>query len=172
LDLIDAGVAVGIGLDGVGLNDNQDMLLEMRLTGGLAFEPGFDGRYLTSRQVLKMATQVGAKIVGHPSVGSLEPGAEADLLTLKLENIRQPYLDERMDLVDAVLRRAQRRDVDTVVVAGEVRISNGKHVKHDIQAIASLIDEWFSAQDDINRLKNNKLVDQLLPYLRDVYKDW
>jgi cytosine/adenosine deaminase-related metal-dependent hydrolase len=172
LELIDAGVAVGIGLDGVGLNDDQDMFLEMRLAGGLAFEPGFDGRYLTSQQLLKMATQIGAKILGHPSTGSLEPGAKADLLTIRLDNIRQPFLDERVDLVNIVLLRAQQRDVDTVVVAGEVLVRNGSQVKYDVEELASKINKWSSTQDDDNRRKNEKLINQLLPYLRDVYKDW
>jgi 5-methylthioadenosine/S-adenosylhomocysteine deaminase len=171
LDLLDAGIDIGIGLDGLGINDDQDMLLEMRLAGGLAFESGLDGRFITPRQVLKMATESGARVVGYPRTGSLEPGADADLLILRLDNVRQPFLDEHTDLVEVVLLRAQGCDVDTVVVAGEVQMQNGKHVKQDIQEVSSLINEWFTTHNCDNQRNNKNLIEQLLPYLKDVYKE-
>jgi cytosine/adenosine deaminase-related metal-dependent hydrolase len=172
LDLFDAGITVGIGLDGEGLNDDQDMLLEMRLAKGLAFEPGIDGRFISTRQVLRMAAQNGAQIVGGPQRGRLEPGFTADLIALRLDNICQPFLDERIDLVEATVSRAQRHSVDTVVVAGEVKIQNGNHIRQDIRSVAFRISESLSSFEGEDQREIEKLADELLPYLTEVYSDW
>ncbi len=172
LDLLEAGVNVGIGLDGVSLDDHQDMFLEMRLARGLAFDTGLEGRFLTTQQVLKMATQVGARIVGQSQVGYLGRDAKADLFTVRLDNISQAYRDAGLDLVEGVLLTAQARDIDTVVVAGEIQLKAGKNINHDLQDIKSRIFESLSSCDRVNKSKIKKLVDELFPYLREVYADW
>ena len=74
--LLDAGVAVGLGTSGGGSNDAGHLLADARLA--LQVAP-LAGRPLTAREVLAMATAGSAAGLGRPDLGSLEPGAAADL---------------------------------------------------------------------------------------------
>jgi cytosine/adenosine deaminase-related metal-dependent hydrolase len=174
LDLLDAGVRVGIGLDGAGLNDDQDLFLEMRLVKGLAYEPGIDKRSLSARQVLSMATLNAADIVGgpRPKRGKLLAGFAADLVTLKVERILSPYIDERADLVDVIFRRAGSGDVDTVVVNGELQMRAGKHLWKDVIAVADALKDQLSQPKGEGQQRQEQLAAELLPHLKALYSDW
>ena len=63
---MDAGVRVAIGLDGAALNDDQDMIVEMRLAKALALVPSINERSLSPLQVLRMATLNAAEVVAGP----------------------------------------------------------------------------------------------------------
>ena len=55
------GINTAIGLDDVGINDDQDMLQEMRMVLRAHREPGMDDRVPTMAQVFRMATSGGAQ---------------------------------------------------------------------------------------------------------------
>ena len=81
--LLARGVGVALGLDEAGINDDRDMLQEMRLVLRLHREPGMDDRVPTSAQVLQMATEYGAQTTGFAGlIGTLEPGKAADLVLM------------------------------------------------------------------------------------------
>src|SRR4030095_8542126 len=72
------GVRVAIGLDEAGINDDRDMLQEMRLVLRLHRVPGMDDAVPTCPQVLKMATEDGAATTPHAGhIRTLEPGPAA-----------------------------------------------------------------------------------------------
>jgi hypothetical protein len=77
-----------------------------------------------------------------------------------------------MDLVDAVISRAKQRDVDTVVVAGEIQVRGGKHLRHDIESVSARIQHSMSSFTDKDHHELEQLADALLPYLRKIYSDW
>ncbi|MGB7974940.1 MAG: amidohydrolase family protein [Roseiarcus sp.] len=54
------GINTAIGLDDVGINDDRDMLQEMRMVQRAHREPGMDDRVPTTAQVFRMATSGGA----------------------------------------------------------------------------------------------------------------
>ena len=174
LRLREAGVTVGIGLDGQALADDQDMWAELRLARGLASTPSPAGEALSARALLAMATRAGAAVVmgAAPLLGTIAPGSAADFFALRLDRVRGPYLDARTDLLDAVLGRAKPTDVDTAVVAGEARLRDGRPVglvRGDIEArlAASLAEPKSPAQETRERLAA-----ALASHLRDVYADW
>jgi cytosine/adenosine deaminase-related metal-dependent hydrolase len=74
----DAGVRVGLGVDGSASNDQgnlvaeaRQMLLLQRVAGG--------GSAMPAREALEIATLGGARVLGRDDCGSLEPGMRADL---------------------------------------------------------------------------------------------
>ena len=78
-EMLDAGVPVGLGVDGSASNDTSNMLAEAR-QALLAHRRGREpARWLTAEEVLWMATRGGARCLGRDDIGSLEPGKAADL---------------------------------------------------------------------------------------------
>ncbi|SFM59966.1 8-oxoguanine deaminase [Rugamonas rubra] len=84
--MIDAGVAVGLGVDGCASNDSGHMLGEVR-QAMLLQRVGFGPDAMTARQALEVATLGGAKVLNRDDIGALKPGMAADIVMFKLDQI-------------------------------------------------------------------------------------
>ena len=74
----DAGVRVGLGVDGSASNDAGNLVAEARMAMRLQrVARGADA--MAAREALEIATLGGARVLGRPDCGSLEPGKRADL---------------------------------------------------------------------------------------------
>jgi cytosine/adenosine deaminase-related metal-dependent hydrolase len=132
-----SGVRVAIGTDNAALDDNEDLLSELRLAACLGREPDWSGRAPPSTdQLLAMATVNGAVAAQlAPDIGTLDVGNRADLVAIALERTRSPYLDCDMPLPDALLARAQGADVRLTMVDGRVRYKDGSLIGLDLEEI-------------------------------------
>lgn len=90
-DLRDAGVAVGLGVDGAASNEACALLEEAR--HALLFARAKGGpKALTVRDALDMATMGGARVLGRADeIGSLEVGKLADIAVWRLDTL--PHID-------------------------------------------------------------------------------
>jgi cytosine/adenosine deaminase-related metal-dependent hydrolase len=89
------GINTAIGLDDVGINDDQDMLQEMRMVLRAHREPGMDDRVPTMAQVFRMATSGGAQTTPYATeIGTLEVGKAADMVLIDWKQISYPYLND------------------------------------------------------------------------------
>jgi 5-methylthioadenosine/S-adenosylhomocysteine deaminase len=113
---LDAGIAVGLGSDSVASNNTCDMLEESRFAALAARNRPGSQRFLTAKQMLETATLGGAKALGlDDSVGSIEPGKQADLTVVSMADVAQrPIADVHTALVFA----SGARDVLWTMVAG------------------------------------------------------
>src|SRR6478609_2336853 len=95
-DLRDAGVAVGLGVDGAASNEACALLEEAR--HALLFARAKGGpQALTVRDALDMATMGGAKVLGRADeIGSLEVGKLADIAVWRLDTLAH------IDIVDPI----------------------------------------------------------------------
>lgn len=90
--MLDAGVAVGLGVDGSASNDGAHMVNEARQAlllarVGRSLEPfGCDHgpSEMTARDALALATRGGAQVLGRRDIGQLAPGMCADLALFNL----------------------------------------------------------------------------------------
>ena len=75
--MLEAGVKVGLGVDGSAANDAGHLLAEARQA--LLFQRLVHGpTAFTARQALALATLGGARILGRDDIGALAPGRAAD----------------------------------------------------------------------------------------------
>lgn len=82
----DAGVRVGLGVDGSASNDAANLIAEARMAMLLQrVANGADA--MGVREVLEMATRGGAAVLGRDDVGQLAPGFRADLAIWDMSGI-------------------------------------------------------------------------------------
>jgi cytosine/adenosine deaminase-related metal-dependent hydrolase len=166
-----AGVTTAIGLDEAGINDDRDMLAEMRMVLRVHRVPGLDEAEVpTMAQVLRMATEGGAKTTGFADrIGVLEPGRAADLVLLDWQQIAYPYLDELTPTLDAVIQRGCREGVRMVMCAGEVIYADGTFTRVDRDgALRALHEDLQRALSD-DEVERRNLSKALLPHVRKFY---
>ncbi len=131
--LLDAGVPVGLGVDGSASNDTSNMLAEAR-QALLAHRRDADpARWITAGDVLWMATRGGAACLGREDVGSLEPGKAADLVLV--DTRRLSYAGAGSDILAALVFAPFPEPVDTVMVNGRVVVEGGQLRDVDVPAL-------------------------------------
>src|SRR5947208_11208725 len=85
-DLLDAGVRVGLGVDGSASNERGDLFLEVKQA--LLVARGRGGpETLTVRDALRLGTRGGAAVLGREDIGSLESGKRADLAVWRTDGL-------------------------------------------------------------------------------------
>lgn len=168
-----AGITTAIGIDEAGINDDRDMLQEMRMVLRAHRVPGMDDEVPTPAQVLRMATSGGAATTPFADrIGALEVGRAADIVLIDWHEVSYPYLDAETPLLDAVLQRAKTSGVRTVICDGEVIYHEGKFTKVDRDAaLRSLHEDLQRALSD-DEVERRKLAKSLLPHVRAFYANY
>ncbi|MCE2456378.1 MAG: amidohydrolase family protein [Dehalococcoidia bacterium] len=170
--LLESEVMVALGIDEAGMNDDNDILQEMRIAQKIHREPGVDAPYPTSHEILELATTNGAKVTFFDDVGTIEPGKRADLVVLNLDRIEDPYLHPDTDIVDAILYRGKGLDVDTVMVDGEVLLRSGEFVKVDKSEVRARLQESLARELTDREIGRTALSKDLLPYVNRWFSAW
>ena len=118
----DAGVNVGLGVDGSASNDSSHLLAEAR-AALLLQRVGHGPAALTAREALALATRGGAAVLGRDDIGRLVPGMAADLVAFDLNAIG--YAGATHDPLAALVFCAPER-VALSVIHGRVVVREGK----------------------------------------------
>jgi len=167
------GVTVAIGLDEAGINDDRDMLQEMRLVLRLHRVPGMDDVVPTCPQVLHMATVGGAATTPYAGrIGTLEPGKAADLVLLSWPQIAHPHLDPDTAVVDAVVHRAKTSGVALVMVAGEVVLRDGRFTRIDKEATLRELAAALAVPPTAEEEARRRLSREVFPVVQRFYDGW
>ena len=121
-----AGLSFAIGLDSLALDDDDDMLRELRLAHLLHGGLGFD-EHLTREDIFYAGSAGGAcAVCGERRFGQLTSGTPADFIVLnyrKLASDIPPTLD---DPFRTFFTRARTEHVAAVFAAGREIVRNGK----------------------------------------------
>jgi cytosine/adenosine deaminase-related metal-dependent hydrolase len=130
-DLSDAGVRVGLGVDGSASNERGDLFLEVKQA--LLVARGRHGpTAMTVRDALRLGTRGGAAVLRRDDLGSLEPGKRADVAVWRVDGLE---LGGAIDPVAGLVFSAPHR-VDRLYVGGDEVVRDGHLVRADEEQIA------------------------------------
>lgn len=152
--LLDAGVTIGLGTDGVSSNDTSRIFDVMRVAGLVHSASGPDYEsWVTANEILTMATIGGAKTAMlEEATGSLEVGKAADLLILDLRNY--PFMPLN-DVAKHLVYSENGSSIETVMVAGWIVMENERLTTVDEQAvfdeIAELVPAYLAEHAELER---------------------
>ena len=125
------GINVALGTDGQGSGSNLDMFETMRLACLLQGGIHENEERINAKDVIKMATINGAKMLGLDSkIGSIEEGKYADLIIINMdENIDNITMVPNLNAISNIVYNATGRNVETTIVNGQILMENRK-IKH------------------------------------------
>ncbi|WP_338498098.1 8-oxoguanine deaminase [Delftia tsuruhatensis] len=127
----DAGVPVGLGVDGSASNDGAHMLGEAR-QALLLQRVGHGPAAMVAREALEIATLGGARVLGRDDIGALAPGMSADFVAFDMSGVG--YAGAGHDPV-AALVFCTPTDVSTSVINGRVVVRDGLLLTADLPRV-------------------------------------
>jgi 5-methylthioadenosine/S-adenosylhomocysteine deaminase len=164
------GVTVGMGLDEAGINEDRDMLQEMRLALNVHRTPGMDDDVPACPQILQMASEGGARTTPFGErIGRLEPGRLADMVLMNWKTATWPYQDDDVPMLDALMMRAKTSAVDAVMIGGEVVYRDGRFTRIDRDAVLEEIAQTLSAPRSEEENARRALGRAVFPHVKAFY---
>jgi cytosine/adenosine deaminase-related metal-dependent hydrolase len=128
------GCRVALGVDGSALDEDDDMLRELRLTHLLHVGSGFSPK-ANENDVLSAAAATGRLSVTNSAEGGIiEAGAPADLLLLDYDALDDDHLRDDLDPVNLVFARATARHMRELIVAGRTVVRDHRVLGIDLEA--------------------------------------
>ncbi len=138
--MIENGVNVCLGTDGVCSNNSLDLFEEIKLAALLAKGKNLDPTALPAYEALKMATVNGAKAQGREGeTGVIAPGYDADIIMI---NTDAPHLRPIYDPISAAAYSVQGADVAMTMVMGRVLYKDGEWLTLDVEKAVKEVEEY------------------------------
>lgn len=131
-EMLEAGVKVGIAVDGSASNDSSHMLAEARMAMLLQRVQKGAGA-LTAQQTLEMATLGGAAVLGRDDIGLLAPGKAADFIAVDLNRLEYAGAHDPL----TTLLFCAPVNVDWSVINGRVVVKEGRLVDIDLEELTA-----------------------------------
>lgn len=137
------GCAIAVGVDGLALDEDDDILREMRLVqmvhGGLGFKPNW-----TPAEMFALAIRNGRRATGAPGSGELAVGNPADYAVIDLDRLDRDRIMP-VDPVALLFARGNALLVKEVVVAGKTIAREGVCAGVDLPAIEQELRAMYRA---------------------------
>ena len=130
-ELLDAGVRVGLGVDGSASNERGDLFMEVKQALLVARARG-GPKAMTARDAIRLGTRGSAAVLGRDDVGRLAPGKRADFAVWRTDTLE---LGGASDPVAGLVFAGPHR-VDRLYVGGEEVVRDGHLVRGDEIEIA------------------------------------
>ncbi|MBD5098882.1 MAG: amidohydrolase [Clostridiales bacterium] len=136
--MLQAGVNVALGTDGVSSHNSVDFFDDMKLAAILHNGVACDPMALTARQALEMATASGAKALGR-NTGRIEAGAAADLILVDFD---APNLIPCHDEAENLVFSAHGSNVWMNMARGKIIYKNGAFLTLDLEKIKAEVKQY------------------------------
>jgi len=167
-DLLDAGINVALGTDGLATSDTADLIEAIRVAS-LIHKPGTHdyARWISAADVFRMATLGGARTgLMQREVGSLEPGKKADIILLDRDSWGFIPLS---DPVRHLAFSATSESVKTSIIDGRIVMRDRKILVFDEAAMRKRV---RTAAERFRRERVPAMqagAARLEPYIREMY---
>lgn len=166
--LLDAGINVGLGTDGIASNDTPRMFDVMHAAALLhkTTSPDYT-QWPSASEIIRAATIGGARNAFiHEQTGSLEPGKKADLLILNTKSLNFTPLN---DIRNHIVYCENGSSIEKVMVNGEIVVDQGKLAWVDEEALLeelrSYMPEFLAHHAEIEKINR-----QFEPYFAEIHK--
>lgn len=147
------GCPVCVGVDGLALDEDDDILREMRLVQLAHRGDGFQANW-TVPEFLCMAVKNGRAAIGAPGDGTLKPGAPADFTILDYDALDQDDILST-NPIGLLFSRGNSSIVRDVIVAGRMVVKDGVVAGVDLRQIEDELKRYYK----INRSRYYRLED-------------
>ena len=142
------GVPMGFGVDGSSSNDGSNLLAEARMALLVHRSPEVaPDQWPTAREVIEVATEGGARVLGRDDVGRIESGLAADLVAVDTRTFAFAGACVH-DPLAALLYCSPNRPADLVVVNGRVVVEGGRLLTLDERETAARADRIASEMSE------------------------
>jgi cytosine/adenosine deaminase-related metal-dependent hydrolase len=131
--MMDAGVKVGLGVDGSASNDGGNLLAEAR-QAMLLQRVKLGAGAMSAEEALWLATRGGAAVLGRDDVGALAPGMAADFIGVRLDELA--LAGAQADPLAALVFCDPPR-VTLSVINGRVVVEDGELLTVDLPAVVA-----------------------------------
>ncbi len=122
-EMLDMNINVGLAVDGSASNDSSDMLGELR--NALLLQRVTKGAdALTTREVYRMASENGAKLLNFSKVGKIEEGWAADMALFNVDKLE--YAGSLSDPLAALIFAGYNHGTDYTIVNGKIVVEQGR----------------------------------------------
>ncbi len=134
--MMDAGIRIGLGVDGSASNDGNHLLAEARQAmllqrvGWPGFESSADR--FSARDALEIATSGGARVLNRKDIGSLEAGKAADLVAFRVDDL---YHAGALSDITASLLTCSPGRVWLSVINGRVIVRDSELLNIDVDQL-------------------------------------
>ena len=174
MELERRGMTVGLGLDEAGINEDRDMLQEMRMAMTVHRIPGMDRNAVpNATQVFRMASEHGANTTAFAGeIGRLDAGLRLDAVILDYDSATYPYQDTDIPPLDAMIYRAKSKDVHAVLVDGEIIYQDGRFLKVDRDEILAQIAAALAKPRNADEQARLKLSHEVFAHVEAFYADY
>lgn len=132
--MLDAGVRVGLAVDGSSSNDGAGLLNEARLAMLLQRLAAGAGA-MTAGEAFRLATISGAAVLNRPALGRIEPGCAADLAVYDADDVALAGAVAQDPLAALILCQPPRPR--QVIAAGRTVVAEGRLAQMDQDRLAA-----------------------------------
>lgn len=138
------GGAIAVGIDGLALDEDDDIIREMRLVHLMHGGTGFK-RTWSSAEFYSHIIASGRRVTGAPGAGRLEIGAAADFIVVDLDRLDRDAILP-VDPLDLLFARGNMSHVAETVVAGRSIMKDGAVIGVDLPALEAELRQLYRAQ--------------------------
>ena len=165
---------VGLGIDEAGINEDRDMLQEMRMALTVHRVPGMDHSAVPNpAQIMRMATEHGGRTTAFGTeIGRLDPGRKLDAVVIDYNSATFPYQSPDIAPLDALIYRAKSKDVHCVMVDGTIVYQDGEFMGVSREEILDTISRELSKPLSDEEQSRRDLREQVFESVEAFYENY
>ena len=133
-EMIEMGIPVGLAVDGSASNDGSNLLEELRVAY-LLHRLNASDKAPTGYDILKIATNGGAKVLGRNDIGSLEVGKSADLFMINTDKLG--FVGTQFDPKSLLGTVGVTGEVDYTIINGKIVFEKGQFTSIDEKEVTA-----------------------------------